>query len=128
MKRTWKPVIAGIFDIISAVPVFLFWLLLLFMRLFTGEDVTGSGVMGLVVYWPLLIAVAVLAAIFSFRRKAWWFALVSPLAIVPAGPFWNNESGVRIVFGLSSQFLENFFIIPPLAAAILIALAKEEFR
>ncbi len=126
MKRTWKPVVAGIFDIISAVPVFLFWLLLLLIRLFTKEDAPGLGMIGLVI-WPLLIALAVLGAIFSFRRKAWWFALASPLAIVPAGTFWNNESGVLIVFGLSPQFLENFFIIPPLAAAILIALSRKEF-
>jgi hypothetical protein len=126
MKKIWKPIVAGVLDIISVVPVFLYWVLLLLVRLFTGEDSLGWGV-GLAVYWPLFIALAVLGAIFSFQRKVWWFALASPMAIVPAGTFWNNESGVRIVFGLSSQFLENFFIIPPLAAAVLIALAREEF-
>jgi len=128
MKKTWKPVVAGVLDIISVVPVFLFWLLLLLVRLFTGEDSTGSGIMGLAVYWPSLMALALVGAILSFRRKEWWLALASPMALIPAGTFWNNESGVRIFFGLSSQFLENFFIIPPLAAVVLIALSREEFR
>jgi len=91
VKKTWKPTVVGILDVISGA-IFLFGLLFLFtgaaaFLVSGGMDLPfmrfGPAFLG-ALSLPLLAAVvlAILGGIFAFKRKAWGWVLAGSIAAI----------------------------------------------
>lgn len=102
MKRSWKPIVAGILDLVVGGVMLIVGLVFLVSGIMAGIETEGNlfPVLGILFLPPG--ALAVVGGIYALRRKRWLVALACS---VPAAP----------VSGLT---------IP---AIILIALSKEEF-
>jgi hypothetical protein len=85
MDKPWRPVTAGILDIIAGV-----WVLCWVFVLALGGGITSfiSGVpqwvptllFGLAIPFALLALLAVIGGIFAIQRKAWGFALAGSIS------------------------------------------------
>jgi hypothetical protein len=85
MDKTWRPVTAGILDIVAGV-----WVLCWVFLLALGGGITSiiSGVpqwvpallFGLAIPFALLALLAVIGGIFAIQRKAWGFALAGSIS------------------------------------------------
>jgi len=85
MERPWRPLIAGVLDIIAGVGM----LLLCFLLVLAGgiTNVVGgvpqwvtSLLFGLAIPFALLAVLSVIGGIFAIRRMAWGLALAGSIA------------------------------------------------
>lgn len=142
VKRTWKPIAAGILDLTLGC----LWLQvgLLSFLLTMACDAIGEASVGLEDYGtPVLLLIAGILAIIggkhATQRNKWWFALVgSVAALLPA---FISLIGLILyqshdIGGLYPQIKANnstlticgLFLLAGIAAIVLKALSKKEFE
>jgi hypothetical protein len=102
MKTTWKPIAAGVLDVICGCCTLVGGLL--FAYFVTAASTMGSAGWEVFVFPTVAGIVAIVGGICAIRRKIWWLALVGSIAALL--PFW--------VLGIASL--------------ILIALSRDEFE
>jgi hypothetical protein len=133
VKKTWKPIVAGIVEIFFGLPSIIglvWWLVTKYIEhAYDGLDL-GIGLLPIIGPFSL-------AAIFSgwlcFSRRLWWLALISSILGIPAGivSFLLLASlPVPLPFQLTVpvpvySFLGFVILVTP---TILIILSKKEFK
>lgn len=127
MKKTWKPIVAGILGILFG----LYYFIPLMMAFFVSEQASleereFAGITALVsILFSPVALLAVVAGICALLRSAWLLALVC-LTIVflfemVSAPF----SLYSVLLGMYGSIIG---IIIPLAAIVLLQLSRDEFR
>lgn len=85
MEKTWRPITAGILDIIAGVAMLFacFWLVLAGgLTFFVGEvpQWVPALLFGLAIPFALLAILAVIGGIYAIKRKVWGMALAGSIA------------------------------------------------
>ncbi len=135
MRRTWRPVAAGVLDLLLGACL-LVGFGALGVLLAIARD-PGTSMMALAsLFVALLGGVTLAGGILAIRRRAWWFTVLGsavPLALAllsyalgtvlfPGGHLWSTfaqQPGAVIVYTLE--------IVLPLMAIALLAVSKREF-
>jgi hypothetical protein len=103
MEKTWKPMVAGILDIVTGAFALLSVIGLVIGIVVIGSDVVGPGVPDFVItiLWilaiPFLIigVLAIIGGIYSIQRKKWGMALAGTVATIV---YWFFVGIPAIVF------------------------------
>ena len=131
MKRTWKPMVAGILDLIIAIPAFVGYLCIGIVGLL--ENNLGA-VAGFFLAAPAIAPL--IGGICALRRRIWWLALagsVLPLILrsLIGGVWWTGWPIRSLYYYTNYLYLGNILNFLVLALVImpiiLIALSKKEF-
>ena len=118
MEKTWKPMVAGILDIVSGI-----FALIVFVSLIIGSVVTGTGeiarevpdfvpIVCIIMAIPALAAgiLALLGGVCALQRRRWGWALVGSIAAIFSGVI----TGIGFLLGIP--------------ATVFTALAMNEFE
>lgn len=138
MKKTWKPVMAGVLQIMTSIPYLAGSVMLFIFPKFIHDE---SGLtyqlwwpLGLVLWLPWVVPLWV-GGICAIKRKSWVVALISPILplfmtalLIPYG-----YPGIEVVFvfnPLSTQIrmiVVNSIYALMAIAALLLLIARKEF-
>lgn len=127
MKKTWKPIVAGILGILSGLYYFI-----PFMMIFSvSEDaeLEERELAGILAFISILFSpfalLAVVGGICALVRSAWLLALVCLIIFSFFQMMGAGLSPIFYSFGILASIIG--FIIP-LAAVVLLLLSRDEFR
>jgi hypothetical protein len=128
MKKTWKPTVAGVLGILSAVSYFIpLMMCFLIPEGAPLEQWEYAGMLGFaIIFYSPSVLLAVVAGICALVRSAWLLALVCLIIF----------SLVQMLSAALTRLISNSFgilasiigVIIPLAAVVLLLLSRAEFR
>ena len=82
MKKTWKPTVAGIIDIVLGGLVTAFALILLIGSIWTWDEPGGGGIFLLIAIPCAVFGIpSIIGGIYALRRKRWLMALIGSICI-----------------------------------------------
>jgi len=118
IRKTWKPLLAGILDIVSAIFSYLFALWVFYVFIMDG----GLESMTVVIAYVSIASLALMGGIFALKRKNWGLALAGSIAVC--------AGSIYLLIRTSKSFFELpvVFAWIGIPAVILIAFSYNEFK
>ena len=102
MKTTWKPVAAGVLDVICGCCTLIGGLFL--YSIFNSAGIMGDSGWTLAIFPTIAGIVAIVGGIYSMQRKIWWLALAGSVAALL--PLWLLGIVSLILIALSRDEFE----------------------
>jgi hypothetical protein len=139
MVKTWRPFIAGLLLLSASIPYVLFSLDAFLNPRYLPANVGGGRVwapVGIIIWFPFILPLW-LGSTAAFLRKAWALALIGaalPIALsVMLSPWQGTSVGLAFFYVTSlpyraCQFLELLVYLWMIAAIVLAAISRQEFR
>ena len=117
LRKTWKPIVAGILDIVSAVLVYLFTLWVLYV--FIMDVDLETLVVGIA--YASVATLALIGGVFALKREKWGLVLAGSIAVC--------AGAIYLLIQTSKPFeIPAVFAWLGIPAFILIAFSKHEFK
>ena len=130
MNKTWKPIAAGVLDIIGGVIQLVFVIIISIARLISDVYYLGGGETLLIITLFILSALlAIYGGIFCIKRTKWPMAITGSFAASALLPI-IVVSFVEycVMFGVGGLIYSSPYTSPGIAAIVLTVLSKKEFE
>lgn len=131
LKKTWKPIAAGILEICGGVIQLLFAIIYLIASIFSeGYNILREEETYLITtLFVLSIFLAIIGSIYSLRRTNWPLAMTGAIAASALLPIFIGISiEYGAVLGGKSLIYAYPYTSPGIAAIVLTVLSKKEFK
>ncbi len=131
MKKTWKPIAAGIANVAFGIPSLtnsILWLVSYYIKhTYAGLDLG----IGLAPFMIPLSLIALFSAWLCFSRRWWWLTLISSILGIPAGImcFVLTESFLSPkIFWFTDSIYSLLGFVVLVIPTILVAISRKEFK
>ena len=124
MNKTWKPIAAGILDILGGTLQLLLAIFFFVARIISDVyTLTDKETLLIVTLFVLSASLAIIGSIYSIRRTRWSLALIGSIAASAFLPI------IIAYFVVYEDALGGLIYTPPgIAAIVLTVLSKREFK